>query len=268
MKLDDLITTGAVWLPKIEQAYAWLVENGPVVAEPELPKWVLHELVAGGRILRLRRGVYLVPDTDGKIALPALAVGGLVEPLSYVSFYAALAHWGLTDQTPRRIGVVSKHRHRPIPFGSQQIEFLAAEVRLPKSGLREERQTGYRIRVAAPAHALLDSLAHPRLSAAPAEMLRVLEHGLLGGAFSKEELVELTLSRRGVAVPRRLGLLLEALTGVAEPKLQSRAQNSNTYLDFSGPESTVFFKRVPGWRLTAPADAAGLRAAAGVGDLA
>jgi len=57
MSLNNLIKVGAVALPKVEQAAAWMIGQGPIIEHPELPVWVLRTLVGQNRVARLRRGV-------------------------------------------------------------------------------------------------------------------------------------------------------------------------------------------------------------------
>jgi predicted transcriptional regulator of viral defense system len=266
MNLNTLFKEGAIWVPKTEQAYAWLVSNGPVVVAPDLPAWMLTKLTKEGRLLRLRRGVYAVPDANGRLDLPAIAVGALVEPKGHVSFYAALAHWGLTDQDPRRVGFVSAARHSPVKVGPQTVVFVPRPGEVRRADTAGVVAAGTRVRVAVPGKAFLDALTSPRLGAAPAELLRVLDSGLLSGKLTEEDLVSRS-ARAGVAATRRLGVLLEALTGRARPELLKRVRSSHAYVSLAGPEGAAAKERVPTWLVETVASPDRIRAAAGVGDV-
>ncbi len=264
MSLNNLLKLGAVSLPKIEQAAAWLIENGPVIEHPALPAWILRALVKQNRVARLRRGVYAVPDAAGRLGLSPLAVGEIVEPGSVVSFYAALAYWNLTDQTPRRIGIVSRRRHSPIAFGPQTVVFVARPKVLKEMRYRTAKIEDRVVRVARPVQAFLDALSSATLGAAPAEMLTILARGLETSVFTTSGLRRAALTTGSVALARRLGLLLELATNAQDPRLLELARGSHAYLDFVGPEHAPTQHPVPRWLLRLPQTPDRLRIAAGV----
>lgn len=264
MSLHNLLKVGAVALPKVEQAAAWMIEQGPIVEHPELPAWVLRTLVGQNRVARLRRGVYAVPDAQGRLRFSPFAVGEIVEPGSIVSFHAALAFWNLTDQTPRRIGVVSKKRHTRIAFGPQTVVFLARPRTLRHMEVKRSKIGDQTVRVATPAQAFVDALSFPPLAASPAELLTILAHGLATRIFTPTGLRRRALADGSLVVARRLGLLLELATGTTDLALLERARSSHAYSSFEGPEGHAATHTVPRWRLRTPASPERIQAAAGV----
>lgn len=264
MSLTNLLKVGAVALSKVEQAAAWMIEQGPVIENPELPTWVLRTLVRQNRIARLRRGVYAIPDAQARLHLSPYAVGELVEPGSVLSFYAALAFWNVTDQTPKRIGVVSKKRHSPITFGPQQTVFLARPHAIRRMEFRVRKIGEYRVRVATPAQAFIDALSYPPLAASPAELLGILAHGLDTKIFTPKALRQRARADDSLVVARRLGLLLELATGKTDPELLERARRSHAYSTFGGPEDQTVAHPVPRWYLQLPIPPERIQTAAGV----
>jgi len=264
MSLNNLLKVGAVALPKVEQAAAWMIEQGPVIEHPELPAWVLRTLVGQNRIARLRRGVYAVPDAEGRLRLSPLAVGEIVEPGSIVSFHAALAFWNLTDQTPRRIGVVSRTRHSSIGFGPQTVVFLSRPRAIKQMESKRSRIGDRSVHVATPVQAFVDALSSPPLSASPAELLTILAHGLATRIFTATGLRRRALADGSLVVARRLGLLLELATGAADRELLERARSSHAYSSFAGPEGHAATHAVPRWRLRTPTSPERMQAASGV----
>lgn len=264
MSLNNLLKVGAVSLPKVEQAAAWMITQGPIIEEPELPAWVLRTLVGQNRVARLRRGVYAVPDAQGQLRLSPFAVGEVVEPGSVVSFHAALAFWNVTDQTPRRIGTVSKKRHSPIAFGPQTVVFLARQRALKHMEFKLIKIRDQTVRVATPAQAFIDALSYPPLAASPAEMLNILDHGLATKIFTPTSLRRRALADGSLVVARRLGLLLELATGKTDVELLERARSSHAYSSFDGPEDQKATHTVPRWLLHTPAAPERMQAAAGV----
>lgn len=264
ISLHDLLKVGAVALPKVEQAAAWMIEEGPIIEHPELPAWVLRTLVGQNRVVRLRRGVYVVPDAQGQLRLSPFAVGEVVEPGSIVSFHAALAFWNMSDQTPRRIGVVSKTRHSPIAFGPQTVVFLARPRALTHMEFKRTKIRDQTVRVATPAQAFIDALSSPPLAASPAEMLTILVHGLATKIVTPTALRRRALADGSLVVARRLGLLLELATGKTDSELLERARSSHAYSTFDGPEDRQATHAVPRWLLHTPAAPERIQAAAGV----
>jgi predicted transcriptional regulator of viral defense system len=264
MSLNNLLKVGAVTLPKVEQAAAWMIGQGPIIEHPELPAWVLRTLVGQNRVARLRRGVYAVPDAEGRLQLSPFAVGEVVEPGSVVSFHSALAFWNVTDQTPRRVGVVSKTRHSPVVFGPQTVVFLARPRKLGHMEFKRRKIGEQTVRVATPAQAFIDALSYPPLAASPAEMLTILAHGLATTIFTPSGLRRRALADGSLVVARRLGLLLELATGQTDSELLERARSSHAYSSFDGPEDQRATHAVPRWRLRTPAAPERMQAAAGV----
>jgi len=264
MSLNNLIKVGAVALPKVEQAAAWMIGQGPIIEHPELPVWVLRTLVGQNRVARLRRGMYAVPDARGQLRLSPFAVGEVVEPGSVLSFHAALAFWNVTDQIPRRIGVVSKKRHSPIAFGPQTVVFLARPRTLRHMEVKRTKIGDQTVGVATPAQAFVDALSSPPLAASPAEMLTILGHGLATKIFTPTALRRRALADGSLVVARRLGLLLELATGKTDSALLERARSSHAYSSFDGPEDQQATHAVPRWLLHTPAAPERMQAAAGV----
>ena len=123
MTSQNLYESGLIVSPKLEQAMAWLVENGPLHVEPKLPNWILKALVNDGRIARLRRGAYLAPTPEGRmLSLPAVATE--LAPKGYLSFYGALVRHGLTDQDTTRWGFVTGSRQAPVRLGGDRLSAL------------------------------------------------------------------------------------------------------------------------------------------------
>jgi len=264
MSINNLLKVGAVALPKVEQAAAWMIGQGPIIEHPELPAWVLRTLVGQNRVARLRRGVYAVPDAQGRLRLSPFAVGEVVEPGSIVSFHAALAFWNVTDQTPRRIGVVSKKRHSPVAFGPQAVVFLARANALKRMDSTRRKIGDQTVRVATPAQAFIDALSYPPLSASPGEMLTILVHGLATKILTPTGLRRRALAAGSLVVARRLGLLLELATGTTDARLLERARSSHAYSSFDGPEDQRATHAVPRWLLHTSAAPERMQAAAGV----
>ena len=89
---------------------------------------VLIKLVRKGRLVRIMRGKYMfVPEIagpnkywmeDGLSAVPHLVKPG------YVSFWTAMNLWGMTEQIPRTIHIITTKRKKNLEFAYNFFEFV------------------------------------------------------------------------------------------------------------------------------------------------
>ncbi len=235
---------------RTDAALRQLIAAGPVVLAPGLEPWVLRQLVRTGRIARLRRGVYLVPDARGRM-LPPAAVAALLAPKGYLSFYGALILHGLTDQDTSVWTVATTLRQASARYGRARIEFVIRAAGATRAQVRTRRVAGVPVRIASPDEAFCDCLERPRYAPSPAELLRMLRTGLQTRRLSVRGLRARALRRGSPSVASRLGLLLELATGERDRRLYVLARRSHRWRPLVG-ESTAAL-RDSGWRLTFPA---------------
>lgn len=248
MSSDSVTKPGLLRIAQTDQALAWLVRHGPLVTDPPLPFWVLRQLVRTERIARLRRGLYLAPQANGRLpSLPAAAA--LVEPSGHLSFYGALTLHGLTDQDTARWGMVTARRRRPIRYGRVRLEFVTWPARLRTAKAATRRIDGVHVRIATPVQAFCDTLEAPRLGPSLPEMLHVLRTGLSTRRLSLASLRACAREVNSTVLARRLGLLLELATGDADPELLAMAQRSHAWGRAEERPGTVSESR---WRLLLP----------------
>ncbi len=234
---------------RTDAALRQLIAAGPVVVAPDLEPWVLRQLVRTGRIARLRRGVYLVPDAQGRMSPPA-AVAALLEPKGYLSFYGALILHGLTDQDTSVWAVVTTRRQASARYGRARIVFVIRRVRAPRTQVRTRRLAGVPVRVASADEAFCDCLERPRYAPSPTELLRILRTGLQTRRLSVRRLRERGLRRASPSVASRLGLLLELATGERDRRLYAVARRSHRWRSFIDEGRAAL--RDSAWRLTLP----------------
>jgi len=250
MNSHNLNELGLTQMPKLEQAMAWLVEHGPLHVDPDLPNWMLKALVRGGRIARLRRGLYLAPTAEGHmLSLPAVAT--LLAPKGYLSFYGALTLQGLTDQETTRWAVVTDARQGSITLGQQRLDFVPWPRRVRDADVRTHRRGDETIRIATPAQALADALEAPRYARSWPELVHIVRNGTGSGRLSARALRARALATASPALARRLGFLLELETGKVDAQLSALAQRSNNWTRLAGlGEKTRV--RDSRWRLELP----------------
>ncbi len=250
VKQRSAYESGLTQVPKVEQAMAWLIEHGPVVVDPPLPQWLLHDLVEGQRIARVRRGVYLVPTPTGHmVGLPAVAT--LLAPKGYLSFYGALVLHGLTDQDSTRWGFVTEKRQGSLRWGPHRLDFVPWPRRPRTATIKTLHRGEETIRIGSPAQALCDALEAPRYAPSWPELLHVLRTGLARRKLSISGLRARALAIDSPALARRLGLLLEMETGQVDLALLKISNRSNDWTRLAGL-GTRARVRDPRWRIELP----------------
>jgi predicted transcriptional regulator of viral defense system len=250
VKQNNVKDLGLTREPKIEQAMAWLVEHGPLHESPNLPSWILHDLVEAGRIAKLRRGLYLAPTADGRmLSLPAVATQ--LAPRGYLSFYAALVRHGLTDQDTGLFAFITHKRQPSLRLGAQRLDFVPWPARLRNADVVVRRTDPDVVRLATPAQALMDALEAPRFVPNWPELLHVLRTGIALRKLSPAALRARARAVDSTALARRLGLLLELETGKVDKALLAIAHRSNNWTRLAGIGSTAR-ARDARWRLELP----------------
>lgn len=248
MSINSLDKRGITRTPQVEQAMAWLVANGPLHVDPEMPHWILRQLVRTERIARLRRGVYLAPTPEGELP-SGPAVAQLLAPDGYLSFYGPLTLDGLTDQDTAQWVMVTRRHQAPARLPRGHVDFALWPRRVRTASTRIRKIDGVNVRVATPAQAFMDCLEAPRFAPPAPELLHVLRDGSDLGRLSQKELVRRALDLGSPVVARRLGLLIEFATGRTEPRLRELAERSHKWSRLDDRPAEI---REPRWRLLLP----------------
>lgn len=246
MNLSILHDRRIIALDKTEQAMAWLVQNGPLVADPPLPLWVLKALVADRRILRLRRGLFLAPRDDGRLPSFPAAINS-VEPAGYITGHGALVAHGLNDQDVSHWWSLATRRQSDIRYGRFRAHFTLSPERA-RTGQRTTVQVeGDNVTVATVAQAFVDELTFMPFGLDWVEIARVLRNAVEANRTNEREMLSLIRERPSVAVTRRAGLLFELVRGRPDPELlaAARANDDITRVVGSGVTDRT-------WRLTLP----------------
>ena len=233
-------------VPQKEQALAWMIEEGPLVEPTGLPMIALRSLVAQQRILRLRNGLYLVPTRDGRLPSFPRTIN-LADPDGYISGMGALSLHGFNDQDVARWYSVSSTRQADIVYGPFRAHFVVSPDRARSASRTQVEVRGDRVTVATPARAIIDDLDLMPFGLDLVEVARMLRYTVGSGALTEEQLMAEWHRTPSVAAARRLGLLLEIVTGTRSKAFieVARSRGGTTRLRGDGvPESA--------WRLVLP----------------
>ena len=248
MTLDILNETALIALPQVEQAMAWLVSNGPIVADPPIPNWILRRLVEARRVMRLRRSLYLAPSASARL----LGVGptlNALDPGGYLSGLAALALHRLTDQDIADWWSISPRRQPDVRYGRIGAHFICSPDRA-RSGQRVVLiDSGEQVTVATPTQALLDELRFLPQRIDWLATARMLSEALDQHVTSPSELTAVLDQDEApsAAVARRLGFLLESVGASAPEQLLRISRRTHDVTVAAGART-----RIERWRLVSP----------------
>lgn len=234
-----------------------------------IPRHRIGRIVDGlkrkGWLLKIERGKYqLVPRAarGGWQEHPFVIATGIAPPRSYISFWSALSHHGLTEQLPRTVFVAMVGKIRPtVRFQRREYRFV---------GIADSKYFGFReqelvalngaatvpVRIAEPEKAILDCLDNEAVSGGMPEIIKAVRRGAERNIFSIDRFAEHAARFGSHPVAARLGYLLDRLTDLNTAPIRSLIRRSGwaPYLSADYPKDDVSLDRewhlrvnVPDW---------------------
>lgn len=186
-------------------------------------------LMRRGDVVRVGRGVYQsTARRDAVGPHPYKAIAGVLQGEPYfISWWSALAHYGLTEQRPLVVQVAVQSQHRPQVLAGYEVQFVRLKAEKFR-GLATVSIDGVPVRIAAPERAVLDCLDRPDLGGGLTEVVKALVNPVVNSG----RLVRLALELPSDALVRRLGYLMSVLE-VGDPSelLKRRGRSGYTPLD-------------------------------------
>jgi predicted transcriptional regulator of viral defense system len=211
---------------------------------PGYLRQALHHLVRSGWIVRIKNGVYGVSGAmPGTAPLHEFEIAmALVSPAA-ISHWSAMSHHGMTEQTPRRVFVLTSARSVPrvrrrgrkgwYRVSSTPYQFV--QVRPGRFfGVQQVWVNEARVGITDPERTLLDGLMAPDYCGDFAEVLHAFE--ARGPRLDVDRAVGYAL-KLDAAVAKRLGWILER-QGVAPARLAALRKmpvKGTRLLDPTGP---------------------------------
>ena len=186
---------------------------------PAYLRQALHHLARSGWIVRLRKGLYsLSASVPGTLPVHEFEIAlALVKPAA-ISHWSALSYHGLTEQTPRRVFVLTTARSVPrlrgakatrsekgYPVGETVYQFVQVK---PQRffGIEEVWVSEARIKITDPERTLMDGLSAPYYCGDFAEVLHAFS--VRGPKLDLERIIGYAL-KLDAATAKRLGWVLE-----------------------------------------------------------
>jgi predicted transcriptional regulator of viral defense system len=164
----------------------------------------------------------------------------------YVSWHAALWHYGLIDQQSRRISVAIPKEHKKVPvrIGSSRIEFIRLSERKFFRDAVEVNDLEWAVKFATMSRALIDSFDRPDLVGPPPVIVDALRRAWTEKGLDADQFVEDVRSLESPTLNRRIGFFMDLLgipgsdplalrtgRGYAEPLFPGRAQREKLDVD-------------------------------------
>ena len=212
IRLGDMELGALFVLEEAEAGIITLAELAKKLKLSRVQTWKLaSRLARKRRLIRLKRGIYLfAPMKAGRKGLwtedSLVLVPKLMENKNYyVGFWAALNHYGLTEQIPITVQIVTTSRERSFEALQSRFEF----VQVRKLGeWREEKIGNKTARFATIEQLILDCLALPKKSGGTKEACKALWNARKRMDWQK---LQALASESTDAVQRRLGYLCDLL---------------------------------------------------------
>jgi len=214
---------------------------------------VLDRLRSKKRVRQVKRGLYLLSPAKSGIEgfwtehaftiLPRLMGADY-----YVGFWSALEYWGMTEQLPQTIYVVTTRRRKNLAFNGQRIQFVTYPPRRFFDYVKEDMGEA-EFNISSREKTIVDSLTHPEYSGGISEIAKALWTDR--DKTDMRRLVEDAERMRILAVKLRLGYLLELLSFAEESylPLMPRRPTGAPWLDPSSAKRMIEYSGRWGLRL-------------------
>jgi predicted transcriptional regulator of viral defense system len=198
---------------------------------------VISGLKKKGRIREIQKGRYLLiparAGIEGYWAEEAYVIIPYLIEEYYIGFWTAMNFWGMTEQIPHTVFVVTPKRkkRRVLEFGNQRYEFVTLS-RKKFFGFVEEKTAKTKFNISSKEKTIVDGLMHPQYCGGIPEVTKVMWNARK--EVNWKTVLEMT-ERTGVnVVLRRLGYMLETLeieTVISKLILKQIKQYPYHYLD-------------------------------------
>lgn len=171
---------------------------------------LVKQLEGEGRLQRVRRGTYVLVDSNGNASVGILDLVAALTPTPHlVTGGRALQFHDLSDQHFRRIQVLVQHRLRDWSWRGDQVRYV--ESNLTKVSPVRTRKT--RARMATEERAISDCMTHTRWGVTLGQVVEAL-NGYLSAPDNSPAALASEVALSGTdAVARRLGYLVSWLAG-------------------------------------------------------
>jgi len=173
-------------------------------------KNVIYRLKDKHRVIEIERGKYLLAPAksgvEGYWSEHTFKILNKLIDKYYVSYWTALHYWGMTEQIPRTIYVVTTKIKKDIEFFGEKIQFVTV---IPKKfyGYVKKKIDDDYFTIATREKTIIDCLDRPTYCGGVSELLKGLYTAR--DQINFDYLINIAVKSDTSSVQRRLGYLLE-----------------------------------------------------------
>jgi predicted transcriptional regulator of viral defense system len=222
----------------------------------------VKRLTAKRYLHRLQNGRYVVRSEPARsprlwsLDPVAEAVLRRLDRDYYVSWHAALWHYGLIDQQSRRISVAIEKEHdgkewskRAVHLGRSRIEFVRLSERKFFRRAVEVQELEWPVKFSTMSRALIDAFDRPDLVGPPPVVVEALRRAWLDKGLDPVEFVQDALELNSPTLNRRLGFFMELLEIPGAEPLALRTGRRYAEPLFPGRQPKGELEVDPRWRV-------------------
>lgn len=205
-------------------------------------KNIVSGLVKKGWLIRIKRGMFVISDISsrGTISFSQLTIAQIINGNSYISFEAALQHYGLFDQYLRVVTSLCKKKAYNTKFSDWIFKYIKAKDVL-FNGYKEFNMDGQLVKIAYKEKAILDFLTYRRTINNIALVIEKLRDNQ--NEFDVKQFVELS-QNCSITTKRTLGVVLD-IAGINSDKIYAMVEKNRNH-SFMTTASDVFNAK---WRI-------------------
>jgi predicted transcriptional regulator of viral defense system len=127
-----------------------------------IPTVYLQRLCRDGRLVRLARGLYQLPEFEGSSAAHNLAEAARLAPQGVISLLSALRHHGLTTQLSHAVWLTLPHKSRVPKAAPFPLEIVRATGPALTGGVEHAEIEGVSVPIYGVAKTVADCFKHRR----------------------------------------------------------------------------------------------------------
>jgi predicted transcriptional regulator of viral defense system len=206
----------------------------------------LYRLRKKKRIEEIERGKYLLIPAKagyrGKWAeIPFIIASEIVDPY-YIGFWSALNYWGMTEQVPSVIFVVTTKRKRDLEYGPLKFKFVTFSKKR-FFGAVEEEIDGDKFKISSREKTIADCLIYPKYCGGIDEVVKGIWESQDEIDFTK--IIDYSKKMGNESIKRRLLYILDILN--LKKKIDKEALNGSPkgfmWLDPHGPKKVLAYSK-------------------------
>lgn len=202
----------------------------------------ISKLVKKGWLIRVKRGTFVISDISGRgsIYLNQSTIAQIIDNDSYVSFEAALQHYGLFDQYLRVIVSVGKKRTYTRKFSDWTFKYVKVKKGL-FGDFKEYNIDGQLIKIASKEKAIIDFLTYRRTLHDFDLIIEKLKN--YRNEFDVQKFIEIS-KNCSITTKRMLGVILD-IVNINSDELYKKIKDNKNY-SFMNKTSDSFNAK---WRI-------------------